>query len=115
MNAVEIAGAMDELVKLPGFREGLRLVVDFRGSATPMTGDEIRHLAEYAERSDVRWGDTKWSFLATSDETYGLSRMFIAHTSEHAVTTHVFRTVKEADGWLGIGVEMDEILARTPD
>jgi hypothetical protein len=41
--------------------------------------------------------------------------MFIAHTSAHAVTTHVFRTVLEADGWLGIGVEMDEILARTPD
>ena len=115
MNAVEIAGAMDELVKLPGFREGLCLVVDFRGSATPITGDEIRYLAEYAERSDAKWGDTKWSFLTASDETYGLSRMFIAHTSEHAVTTHVFRTVKEADGWLGIGVEMDEILARTPD
>ena len=41
--------------------------------------------------------------------------MFMALTSAHRVTTHVFRTVAEADGWLGVGVEMDEILVRTPD
>jgi hypothetical protein len=115
VNAVEIAVVLDELLNLPGFREGLCLVVDFRGSTTPITADEIRHLADYAKRADAKWGSTKWAFLASSDTIFGLSRMFMAHTSSHEVTTHVFRTVSEADGWLGIGVEMEEILARTPD
>lgn len=115
VSAVEIVVVLDELLNLSGFREGLCLVVDFRGSTTSITADEIRHLADYAKRADAKWGSTKWSFLASSDTIFGLSRMFMAHTISHEVTTHVFRTVSEADGWLGIGVEMDEILARTPD
>jgi hypothetical protein len=115
MNLAELVATLDELVRLPGFREGLCLVVDFRGSTTPLSADELRHLASYAGHTDAQWGSTKWALLVSSDETFGLARMFMAHTVAHQVTTHVFRTVGEADGWLGIGVDMDEILARTPD
>ena len=115
MDVVELQKAFDELMRLPGFKEGLSLVVDFRGSATPITIDEVRELAANARLNDARWGDTKWSFLASADVTFGLSRMFMALTSKHQVETHVFRNIDAANDWLGLGVEMDEILARTPD
>ena len=46
VSAVEIVVVLDELLNLSGFREGLCLVVDFRGSTTSITADEIRHLAD---------------------------------------------------------------------
>ncbi len=115
MDVVEIKRAFDEMVGLPAFREGLSLIVDFRGSETPVSGPEVRQLAEYARRADARWGTTKWAFLASADTAYGLSRIFMALTSEHRVETHVFRTLADANGWLGLGVNVDEILVRTPD
>ena len=102
-------------LRLPGFREGLSLVVDFRASETPISGTEVRELAEFARRADAKWGTTKWSFIASDDMTFGLSRIFMALTSEHQVETHVFRNIHDANGWLGLGVEMNEILLRTPD
>lgn len=115
MDVAEIELAFTEMLSLSGFREGLSLVVDFRGSETPISGAEVRQLADYARRLDARWGATKWSFLASADMTYGLSRIFMALTSEHQVETHVFRTLADANGWLGLGVDVDEILVRTPD
>jgi hypothetical protein len=115
MDVAEIETAFAEMLCLPGFHEGLSLIVDFRGSETPISGAEVRQLAEFARRADARWGTTKWSFIASADMTYGLSRIFMALTSEHQVETHVFRTLHDANGWLGLGVDVDEILARTPD
>lgn len=115
MDVLEIQAAFSEILQLPGFREGLSLVVDFRGSETPLNGAEVRQLAEYARHADARWGTTRWSFLASADLTYGLSRIFMALTSEHQVETHVFRNLVDADDWLGLGVNVDQILVRTPD
>ena len=115
MDVAEVETAFTEMLRLPGFREGLSLIVDFRGSETSVSGAEVRQLAEYARRADAKWGTTKWSFIASADMTYGLSRIFMALTSEHQVETHVFRSLDDANGWLGLGVNVDEILVRTPD
>ena len=115
MDVGEIQAAFVEMVHLPGFREGLSLVVDFRASETPVSGAEVRQLADYARSTDAKWGTTKWAVLASADMTYGLSRIFMALTSEHRVETHVFRNLGDADGWLGLGVNVDQILIRTPD
>ncbi|MEI7871138.1 MAG: hypothetical protein WCK95_03415 [Alphaproteobacteria bacterium] len=115
MDIFEVQAAFDEMVRLPGFREGLSLVVDFRGSETPLSGADVRQLADYARRADAKWGTTKWSFVASGNTTYGLSRMFMALTSQHQVETQVFRTLADANGWLGLGVDVEEILVRTPD
>lgn len=115
MDVHEIEQSFDELVNIPGFKEGLSLIFDFMGSTTPLTSADLRRLAIYAQRTDARWGNTKWLFLASTDVTFGLSRMFMALTAKHRVETHVFRTLIEADDWLGLGVDIDEILVRTPD
>ncbi|MSP76754.1 MAG: hypothetical protein EXR12_11535 [Rhodospirillaceae bacterium] len=115
MDIVEIQAAFAEMLQLPGFREGLSLVVDFRGSETPLSAADVRQLAEYAWRADARWGTTKWALLASADLAYGLSHIFMALTSEHQIETHVFRNLVQANGWLSLGVDVDEILVRTPD
>lgn len=108
----EIRNVFDELVQIPSFREGLSLVADFRNSDTPLTADEVRKLANYALRTDGKWGATKWALIASKDRTFGLARMYLALTADYQVTTHVFRSAQDADNWLGLGVEMEEILAR---
>ncbi len=115
MTIDELRLVFSDTVRMPGFRRGLCLVADFRGSGTVLSADDVRQLALHADKTDAAWGDTKWSILASSAVMFGLSRMFAALTDEHQVTTHVFRTVVEADGWLGLGIEMEEILERTPE
>jgi hypothetical protein len=115
VDVAELEASLDEVVRLPGFRKGLCLVVDFRTCETALSAADIRRLAEYAEKTDARWGATKWLIIASDDATYGLSRMFVALSERHEVTTKVFRSLAEADDWLTLGVEVNEILLRTPE
>lgn len=111
----EVRSIFLEMVRLPGFKEGLSLVADFRGSGTSLTGDHMRQLAVLARETDAAWGDTKWSIIAANDALFGLSRMFVSLTDELQVDTHVFRDIGEANGWLGLAVDVEEILMQTPD
>jgi hypothetical protein len=111
----ELERALDEVVHLPGFKKGLCLVIDFRASEPALSAADIRHLVEYAEKTDLKWGRTKWLIIAADDVTYGLSRMYIALAEKHEVTTHVFRTLTNADDWLALGIDVTEILAATPE
>jgi hypothetical protein len=115
MSFDEIRLVFGEMARLPDFREGLYLVADLRGSDSVITGDDVRRIAVHARDTDAAWGVTKWAIIAGDDLAFGLSRMFGALTDEHRITTRVFRDVETADDWLGLGVEMHEILARTPD
>lgn len=111
----EVRSIFADMVRLPSFKEGLCLVADLRGSGTSLTGDDMRALAALAREKDAAWGDTKWAFVASSDTMYGLSRMFMALTDELQVDTHVFRDIEAANGWLGLAVDVEEILMQTPD
>lgn len=113
----EIRKALDDVVRLPGFKAGLCLVADFRDNSTPLTAAEVSALADYAKRTDADWGVTKWAFIAAKDVTFGLARMFSALTANYQVTTNVFRDARAADDWLGLGlgIDMKDILASTPE
>jgi hypothetical protein len=115
VDVAEIRHAFDEMVRLPGFQEGISLVADFRDTMSPLTGEEVQDLAYYAKQNDADWGVTKWALLASRDLTFGLARMYSSLTADYKVTTSVFRDAKKADDWLGLGVEVTEILARTPE
>ena len=115
VEVAELVRAMDAMVLIPGFKAGLSLVADFRGCETHLSADDLRGLATYAQQADSKWGQTKWALLASNNLTFGLARMFMALTSTHQVTTHVFHGAAEADDWLRLGLEVNEILIRTPD
>lgn len=106
----EIREVFDEWVRLPGFLPHLKALIDFRQATTQVSGDEVQKLAAYAHQTDALWGDTKWAVLAPSDVIYGLSRMYSALTVDYDVKTHVFRTPEEANDWLGVGINVGEIL-----
>ena len=106
----ELQRVFDEVPAMPGFRKGLKLVADGRESRTALTGAEIQRLAHYAKHVEAAWGETKWAVLATNDVIYGLVRIYMALTSEYDIQTHVFRSVEQANDWLGLGVEMSELL-----
>ena len=90
-------------------QEGARVI----GTGTHAA--EIAKLADYAKRTDAKWGVTKWAFIAADDLTFGLTRMFMAMTEDYDVTTQVFRDDIRADGWLGLAVDVEEILKKTPE
>jgi hypothetical protein len=110
-----LEAALDKAVHLPGFKEGVCLVIDFRVVKPALSPADIRRLVEYTNKSDFKWGRTKWIFIADDDVTYGLSRMYVALAERHEVTTHVFRNLIKADDWLGLGMDITEILSRTPE
>ncbi len=115
MDAEEIEAAFRALADLPEFVPGLKLLVDFRDSQTLLAAIDVRRLAQHASESDCKWGDTRWALLARDDYTYGLARMFETHTQRHKVTTHVFPSFMTAATWLALGLDLTEILSRTPE
>ncbi len=107
----ELRDVLDEMVALPGFRAGLKHIADFRGAETPLTGDDIRRLADYAKETHHAFGATKWAIIASNTASYGLARMYSALTNEYEVTVQVFRDAKDADDWFELGIDLDQILA----
>jgi len=106
----ELQHVFDEVPAMPGFRKGLKLVADFRECRTALTGVDVQRLAHYAKRVEAAWGETKWAILATNDVIYGLTRIYMALTSEYDIQTHVFRSVEQAEDWLGLGIGMSELV-----
>jgi len=82
---------------------------------TPLTADEVGKLADYAKRTDAKWGVTKWAIIAADDLTFGLTRMYMALTEDYHVTTNVFGDAIKADDWHGLGIEMEQFLRQTLD
>ncbi len=106
----ELERTMDEVPAEPWFRPHLYLIVDFREAHTDMAAQEVKKLADHAQRVDPMWGESKWAVLAKDDVIYGLSRIYMALTEAYRVKTHVFRSAEAANDWLG--VDVTDILAR---
>jgi hypothetical protein len=90
-------------------------LVDRPGMEHPNDGRRGRQTGQYAKRTDAKWGVTKWAIIAADDLTFGLTRMYMALTEDYHVTTNVFGDAIKADDWLGLGVEMEQILRQTVD
>ena len=106
----ELRTVLDELKSLKGFRPGLKLLSDFDAAETPLTGDEIRTLAEYALPIHRAYGASKWALIAPSTLTYGLARMYAALTHEGPLAVQVFKDAAEADDWLELGEPTKTVL-----
>jgi hypothetical protein len=111
----EIRKVFDGLVLIPGFKAGLSLVADFRDNSPPLTGAETARFADCVGRTEADWGATKWVFIAAKDTSFGLARSFSLLTSNYNIQTKAFRNASEADDWLGLGTDVEDILALTPE
>jgi hypothetical protein len=81
----------------------------------PADGRRGRQTGRLRKKTDAKWGVTKWPIIAADDLTFGLTRMYMALTEDYHVTTNVFRDAIKADDWLGLGIEMEQILRQTVD
>lgn len=67
--------------------------------------DNMRALAELSASMDIPQTSSKFAIVATSDEAFGLSRMYETYRHLEGKSTKqvaVFRTVNEAYAYLGV-------------
>lgn len=67
--------------------------------------DNMRALAQLSASMDIPATSSKFAIVATSDEAFGLSRMYETYRHLEGKSTKqvaVFRTLTEADAYLGV-------------
>jgi hypothetical protein len=79
-------------------------IIDVRGATADVSPDDIRDIAELVRRRPVE-ATGRRAVLVSSDEHFGLMRMFEAYTSRGPTRYRVFRDPDEANAWLESGSE----------
>ncbi len=83
----------------PRFHVGQRQIVDFREVTTiRVTADGVRELARLTPFPS----DARRAFVVTSDEAYGLLRMYGAFLDASNDQMGIFRTLEPALEWIGM-------------
>lgn len=93
-----------KVIKDPDFESGLNSLTDFT-HATPSSDvnlDKVTLSRDFVESIQKVMGKRKWAFIAPSDITYGICRMFSMLSEGLSIETGVFRTEDEAKKWLNI-------------
>jgi hypothetical protein len=91
--------AMTTLVKDPGWRLDLGILVDARRIEYAPGAEETRQLATVASQRDF-FLDHPMAIVAGQDLNYGIARMFTAFAGLQGATAEVFRDMEEARAWL---------------
>ena len=73
-----------------------------RASAENISANELEEIAQLRLDNDKQMTSGKTAVVAPSDINFGLSRMFLSKTVEARRYLRVFRTLDEAEEWLGI-------------
>ncbi|HET7251318.1 MAG TPA: hypothetical protein VFI79_15810, partial [Gemmatimonadales bacterium] len=69
------------------------------------SGDNMRALAELSASMDIPTTHSKFAIIATTDEAFGLSRMYETYRHLEGKSTkqvRVFRSLTEAHAYLGV-------------
>ena len=91
----------------PRWQSGYNVLVDFIDTEKiDLSMPDAEDLAALHESLGPVIGNGKLAVVAPGDMVYGISRMWETVTETHTLmTTNIFRTVKEAEEWLGISQE----------
>ena len=91
--------------------------------ADPLFDPNYRQLTDLREITDTKIGSgvvrdtardqyfapgTKRAFVANTDYTFGMARMFALHAESEGQTIAVFREIADAEEWLGLNAAVDE-------
>lgn len=95
----DLTGHQQRLRRDPGFDPSFDQILDFRNvTEMPISGESVR---QYVARSP--WGDgARRAFVCDRDLVYGLARMFEMLSADRPEAVQVFRTLQEAEAWLGL-------------
>jgi len=98
----EFAANRVKLQADPEHRPGLMMLVDLRDvESFAMSADEIEGLAQDRTSLFIEPG-TPVAIVATSDEAFGLSRMYQIMRGTGVEDIQVFNTMAEAERWLEV-------------
>ena len=74
---------------------------DARGSAVVMSAEEMRRIVPLIGRLREEHGPARTAFIADSDVSFGMARMYATLSADTDSGFMVYRTIDEGDAWLG--------------
>ncbi len=74
---------------------------DARNAALLLSAEEIRRLVPVIGRLREEHGHARTAFIAESDVTFGMARMYATLSSDTDSGFMVYRTIEDGDAWLG--------------
>jgi hypothetical protein len=98
----QIAAHAEALRKDPRFDPGLRQIADFRELRDiRVSGAGVRDVA----RKNPFRRDARRAFVVSSEEAFGLIRMFASYTDSSGDQFAIFRAIEPALEWVGLTPE----------
>jgi hypothetical protein len=83
------------------FRPGARVLVDHTAiDPTPLTGADMREVADALERLDAVIGESAAAIVAPTALMFGFARMFESYVDRTRLRVAIFGSVPEASAWL---------------
>jgi hypothetical protein len=95
----DMVAHMTKLAELRVFGYAQRF--DARGAAILLSAEEMRRLVPLVARLRDAHGQAKTAFVADSDVSFGMARMYATLSADSDSGFMVYRTIEEGDAWLG--------------
>lgn len=80
---------------------GYTQLFDARGATLLVSAEEIRRFVTLTARLRDEHGQARTAFIAESDVTFGLARMYATLAADSDSGFMVYRTIDEGNAWLG--------------
>ncbi len=98
----DVLKTLSEAVSQGQHNQKTRVIIDLTAvnKAGAGTFDEMRKISGFVERIQHRRSGARWAFVAPTDVTFGLARMFESLTGGLEVEVRAFRSEKQARQWL---------------
>ena len=98
----EAQQAFVSLLSHPDFKQDMHVIWDMNeADISHLTSDQFMTMIEFIQHhTDSRGDNYKIALIASSDLTYGMSRMFESHGYKLPVSIRVFRELAQAYSWI---------------
>jgi hypothetical protein len=80
---------------------GYPQLFDARGAALTLTAEETRRIVPLIGRLRDEHGQARTAFIADSDVSFGMARMYATLAADSDTGFMVYRTLDEGTAWLG--------------
>ncbi len=74
---------------------------DARGALVMLTAEEMRRIVPLIGRLREEHGQARTAFIADSDVSFGMARMYATLSADTDTGFMVYRTIEEGEEWLG--------------
>ena len=95
----DMVALVTKLAELRAFAYAQRF--DARGAVLTLTAEETRRIVPLIGRLREEHGHARTAFIADSDVSFGMARMYATLSADTDSGFMVYRTIGEGDAWLG--------------